>query len=121
MNFRASCDENREIKIRREWHIQRRLKLSLVEQMLVQIISQSQMEHRFKAANRYLCFIGEHLWLNRKRFHRRFQACHIRDVEQLHLFINALHEAAQGRAGAEFDELRETLRQQITHGFFPEH
>ena len=34
-------------------------------------------------------------------------------------FINALHEAAQGRARPEFDEPRETLRQQIRAWIFP--
>ena len=57
----------------------------------------------------------------RQRFYRRFQARHIRDVENLCGFINTFHEPAQRRAGTEFDELRETMRKEVTHGFFPEH
>ena len=35
--------------------------------------------------------------------------------------INALHKSAQRRAGPQFDEPRETLRQQIAHRIFPQH
>ena len=40
-----------------------------------------------------------------------FEARDIRDVEHLRFFVDAFHEAGQGRAWAKFDEARVTLRQ----------
>lgn len=48
-----------------------------------------------------------------------FEARDIRNIQHLRFFIDAFHEAGQGRARAEFDEARVTLSEQITHGFFP--
>ena len=89
-------------------------------QVLSVLLSYMQSCNNFLISQFYLCFICENLWLNRKCFHRGFQTCRVRDVQHRRRFINALHETAQSRAGAEFDEPRKALRQQSAHGILPQ-
>ena len=57
----------------------------------------------------------------RQRLASCVQARHIRHIQHLHVLVDALHETAQRGAGAELDEAREALREQVAHGRFPEH
>ena len=58
---------------------------------------------------------------SRESFGGGFEAGRVRHVQHLGRFIDALHEATQGSAGAEFDEASESLSYEVAHTFLPTH